>query len=268
MWLSRDALRSDLQKMSLHATTSEKTSIEDRRRKVEERLNQFNKKAEEFIGEYAEDDLEILPQFTGWEDNDNEDCGSEGDHGDDWEEVDEEENSEKPETAPICLPSCLKERDIKRLGLEVLANQELELRKGQANDCLQGLRLALGHKAVLYRTKVRNAKSSTDKTRAWDDIKVASLKVNKHVRAYRRARRALEHLGADDATLARFQELQTKHLKISADITEENRVGQRSDTLPWFWRLDGQNADQHDTWMQECKFIFAGKLVINFRSSL
>jgi hypothetical protein len=23
-----------------------------------------------------------------------------------WEEVDEEENSEKPETAPICLPSC------------------------------------------------------------------------------------------------------------------------------------------------------------------
>ena len=76
-----------------------------------------------------------------------------------------------------------------------------------------------------------------DKTRAWDDIKVANLKVIKHVRAYRCARRALEHLGADNATLARFQKLQTKHLKISADITEENRVGQRSDTLPWFWRL-------------------------------
>ena len=112
------------------------------------------------------------------------------------------------------------------------------------------------------------ARSSVDKTRAWDNIKVASLKVNKHARAYRRARRALEHLGADNATLAHFQELQIKHLKISADITEENRVDQRSDTLPWFWRLDGQNADQHDSWMQECKFIYAGKQVFDFQSSL
>ena len=254
--ISRDALWSDLQKMSQHATASEKTSIEDKRRKIEERLDQFNKKAEELIGEDAEDDLEIMPQFTGWEDNDNEDYANEGNCADVWEEVDEEENSEKPEMAPICLPSCLKQTDVQRLGLEVLASQELELRKGQANDCLQGLRLALGHKAVLYRTKVRMAKSSVDKTRAWDDIKVANLKVNKHARAYRRARRALEHLGADDTTLAHFQDLQSKHLKISADITEENRVGQRSDTLPWFWRLDGQNTDQHDTWMQECKLYF------------
>jgi hypothetical protein len=254
--------------MSQHATTSEKTSIEERRRRLEERMDQFNQKAEEFSGN-AEDDLDILPQFTGWEEGDNDnDCRMAEESLDVWEEVDEEENSEKPETAPICLPSCLKLEDIQRLGLGIIASQELELRKGQANDSLQGLRLALGHKAVLYRTKVRNAKSSMDKTRAWDDIKVANLKVNKHIRAYRRARRALEHLGADDATLARFQKLQTKHLKISADITEENRVGQRSDTLPWFWRLDGQNEDQHDTWMQECKFIFAGKLVINFRSSL
>jgi hypothetical protein len=63
-----------------------------------------------------------------------------------------------------------------------------------------------------------------DKTCASDDIKVANLKVNKHVRAYRRAKRALEHLGTDDATLARFQKLQTKHLKISADITETGLV--------------------------------------------
>ena len=69
-------------------------------------------------------------------------------------------------------------------------------------------------------------------------------------------------------TLAHFQDLQSKHLKISADITEENRVGQRSDTLPWFWRLDDQNTDQHDSWMEECKFIFADKQMINFRPSL
>jgi hypothetical protein len=241
--------------MSQHATISGKSGIEDRRRKLEDRLDHFNQKAAELIGENAEEDLDILPQFTGWEHSDDEEEVAEESH-DIWEEVDEEENSEKPETAPICMPSSLKQEDIGRFGLGVLASQELELRKGQAGDCLQGLRLALGHKAVLYRTKVRMAKSSVDKTRAWDDIKATSIKINKHVRAYRRARRALEHLGADEATLAKFQKLQTKHLKVSADVTEENRVGQRSDTLPWFWRLDGQNADQHNTWMQECKLYF------------
>ena len=251
----RDGLRSDMQKLSQHATALEKSSIEDKRRKLEARLDHFNQKAEEFIGENAEEDLDILPQFTGWKDGDEEENDISEEFLHDWEEVDEEENSEKPETVPIYMPSSLKQDDIQRLGLGMLASQELELRKGQANDCLQSLRLALGHKAVLYRTKVRMAKSSVDKTRAWDNIKATTTKVNKHVRAYRRARRALKHLGADEATLARFQDLQAKHLKISADIIEENRVGQRSDTLPWFWRLDGQNADQHDTWMQECMFI-------------
>jgi len=85
---------------------------------------------------------------------------------------------------------------------------------------------------------------------------VIGVKINKHLRAYKRARKALECLKADAATLSQFQELQTEHLKLSADITEENRVGQRSDVLPWFWRLDGQNADQHNTWMQECKLLF------------
>jgi len=45
--------------------------------------------------------------------------------------------------------------DMHRLGLATMASQELELRQGQANDALEGLRLALGHKSLLFRTKVR-----------------------------------------------------------------------------------------------------------------
>ena len=202
------------------------------------------------MGENGEEDLDILPQFTGWEEDDDDQST------DLWEE-DEEESLETPETTPICMPSSLQPEDIQRLGLGIMAAQELELRKGQASDCLQSLRMALGHKAVLYRTKVRTAKTSMDKTRIWDDIKAITSKVNQHIRAYKRARRALGHLGADNATLKQYQELRTEHLKLNADITEENRVGQRNDVLPWFWRLDGQNADQHDTWMQECKVTFS-----------
>ena len=275
----RDGLRSDVQKWSKHERASVKTTIEDRRKKLEERLNRFNQKAQEMIGDNAEELLDILPPFTGWEErdegiheNENEESdvdedeesnvGEEEESNGDEDEAfdtkeDEDEKSEKPETTPIWMPSSLNPDDVdKSSNLKLLASQELELRKGQASDCLQGLRLALGHKAILYRTKVRQADTNNRKTRAWDDIKVATKKVNKHVRAYRRARRALEHLGADDSTLAHFQELLTKDLKVNSDITEENRVGQRSDTLPWFWRLDGQNADQHKTWMQECKMVF------------
>lgn len=229
----------------------EKTSIEDRRRKLEGRLKDFNQKAEEFIVGNAEESPEILPQFTGWVEGDKEDHENESVNS-----QDDKENLEQPETTPIWMPSSLKPEDIKGLRLGTMASQELELRKGQANDCLQSLRLALGHKAVLYRTQVRSSLHTSEKTRAWDDIKASVAKVNKHVRAYRRARAALKHLGADDATLSEYRELQTTDLKLSADITEENRVGQRSDTLPWIWRMKGQNGNQHGAWMQECEFVF------------
>ena len=172
MALYRDSLRSDLHKMSKQATILGQTSIEDRRRKLEGRLNCFHQKAKEFIGEKTED---ILPQFTGWE-SDDDDKLSEV-----WkeDEKDEEESSESSENAAICMPSSLRPEDIQKLELEILASQELELHKGQASDCLLGLCMALGHKAVLYRTKVRTAKTSTDKTRTWDDIKAITIKVNK-----------------------------------------------------------------------------------------
>jgi len=55
----------------------------------------------------------------------------------------------------IFMPSSLQIADIHRLGLASMASQELELRQGQAHDALEGLRLALGHKSLLFRTKVR-----------------------------------------------------------------------------------------------------------------
>ena len=162
----------------------------------------------------------------------------------------------------ICMPSSFKTDDIQSLGLRDLAAEELELRKGQANDCLKGLQFALGHKAVLFRTKIRNSKTSVGKTRAWADVKAVTVKVGKHVRAYRRARNALERLGADSATMECYQMLRREDLRLSGDITEENRLGQQSDALPWFWRLDGKDAEEQSDWMQECKCYALWKSVL------
>jgi len=139
--------------MLKHASTSEQTSKEDKRRKLEGRLNSFHQKAEEYMGKNAEEDMDILPQFTGWENEKEENLDE---LSDPWEEDEnhEDEDLENSERMPICMPSSLNPEDIRRLGLETLAAQELELRKGQPSDCLQGLRMALGHKSVLYRTKI------------------------------------------------------------------------------------------------------------------
>jgi hypothetical protein len=240
------------------ATASEKTAIKDKQRKLESKLHTFYEKARDFLGDLGDENVETLPQFTGFEAADGDDSGIEV--GSDIDSEDSEENGDggegedkHPENTVICLPSSFEQDDIERLGLHDLAKQEMELRQGQANDSLMGLRMALGHKAIVYRTKVRTAATSHGKTRAWGDIKTITVKVNKHVRAYRRARNAMERLGADDTVLGRYQELKQEHLKLSGDITDENRYGQRNDVLPWFWRLDGQNSDQDDTWMQECK---------------
>jgi hypothetical protein len=68
-------------------------------------------------------------------------------------DADDEEES-LPEKMLLFLPSSVELTDLHRFGLMNLATQELKLRKGQANDALDKLRLALGHKALLFRTQV------------------------------------------------------------------------------------------------------------------
>jgi hypothetical protein len=55
--------------------------------------------------------------------------------------------------------------------------------------------------------------------------------------------------------LTKFQPIYPVDLKMSGDIVEENRIGQRNDALAWFWRIDGTGQDLDDDWMQECKLL-------------
>lgn len=178
-----------------------------------------------------------------------------------WEytEGDEEEEDEvdmpvQAEHVGIWMPSSMDPLVAKDRGLEFLMKEELELRKGQANDCLERLRLALGDKSVLARRNLRLAHSVRTTTRAFKDLLVASAKVKRYTRGYLRARAALQKLGADDATMARYRPIEPADLSVNKDITEENRYGQGSDSLPWIWRTGELNREQEgSTWMDECK---------------
>ena len=143
-----------------------------------------------------------------------------------------------------------------------MADQEIHLRIGQANDSLEKLRMALGQKTSLYATVVRKAKHQSSKAQARTLVNQADSAVEKHAGSYRCARAALVKLGAEEEILEKFKPLTKKDLEICTDIVEESRFGQRSDKVAWFWRLDGGGDPQgNSTWLTEGFLLL---LALNF----
>jgi hypothetical protein len=247
-----------VQRLKKWSTTAEKVAIEDRRRKLETRISNFHKRVYDIM--VSDDDEELVVRQVnndrGSEDEETSDEDEEASDEEEDDSSDDEENEpESPENIPICMPSSIETENNDRESMKVLFAQEIELRIGQANDSLRDLRVALGHKALLFRVKVRKAKTTKGKTKSWDELKLANIQVAKKVRAYRRARSALERLGADATVLHRYKPIKKDDLLLNKDLTEENRYGQRNDVLPWFWMLDGQPAGNQDSWMEECENI-------------
>ena len=124
----------------------ERTALEERHQRLENKIHTFHSKLDTMMEGIENDDLSLRPvEQEDFPTNPHldDDQDSNG-----WQTI-------APEHMSIFMPSSLQFADIQRLGLVTMASQELELRQGQANDALEGLRLALGHKTLLFRTKVR-----------------------------------------------------------------------------------------------------------------
>ncbi|KIK76542.1 hypothetical protein PAXRUDRAFT_169612 [Paxillus rubicundulus Ve08.2h10] len=131
-----------------------------------------------------------------------------------------------------------------------LVEEEIQLRIGQANECLERLRTDLGHKSILYRQNFCSSSSVCTDTRSKKEIQRLIFKINKNVRGYNRAQKALQNLGAFPDVLGRFKLILPADLSVNKEVTEENRFGQGSDRLAWFWHVSGSSTP----WTQECMF--------------
>ena len=169
------------------------------------------------------------------------------------EEIGEEEPEVTPENVPLYLPSNFKPHQRKDWGWQEFGNMELQLREGQANDSLERLRECLAEKSLRFRKDLRPAKGQKKTTRAWDSIHRVDDQIKQAVVTYRTARDAIGELG-EAADLKKFQEITKSDLKMSGDIVEENRVGQRSSILPWFWRLDRKAKEDCGDYEKECEY--------------
>lgn len=168
--------------------------------------------------------------------------------GDDEEPL---ENEVRPDRSVLLMPSMISPLALSSLNIGHLVEAELELRKGQANDSLEGLMLALCTQGLLLRTTVRNADGTKTKTRAFNEVTRVRREVEANVRSYRRARKAILALSTDPALPKQYQPIGKGDLR-TADVTDERRLGQSTDNLAWFWKLGAEKAGKHE-WTEECE---------------
>jgi hypothetical protein len=195
------------------------------------------------------DDENFNNNGSGLAENDDEDdADADEDSGDEDEDA---PLGSHPETAYLPLPSHLGHDHFKNPLIAALAAEEVNLRMDQASDALQQLRISLGLKSALFRSSVSVAKSQYTKTRAWRAINTVDVSVRRHAQQYRNAHQALVHLGASASVMAKFPVLRKEDLKLSRDIVEENRVGQKSEHVTWIWRVEGQSMIGEHEWLTE-----------------
>ena len=255
----RHTLRADVKALQQNPSSEDKAQIQDRRRSLQTQIEAFHQQALHYvrsdIASIARSSLNRAPEVpeADLEESDDETfflgAGPEL----------EEEDAEIPiEQVRLWLPSTFTKSERAQMGLGQVTEVEAELREGQANDALEALREGLAEKSLRFRTQVKPARGQKTMTRAWDSIHRADKEIRGAVRCYRLARNALNGLGVSNELLGRYQEIQKKDLKMSRDIVEENRVGQRSSELPWFWRLDGKWDRDRGEFLKECEHYYLG----------
>jgi hypothetical protein len=174
---------------------------------------------------------------------------------DDGSSYEDEDDSEAPSVHPeeviLPLPSNIISAKLKS-SLEPFLSVERELRKGQANDALEGVRIGLANKSLLLLTDVNNSTSTKQSTRAWAGVRNAQSQILFHANSYQRAWLALKCIGTSEDLLF-YQKLNQSDLVVVKDISMAKRYGQGSDSLAWFWRIGPGKDALTGEWMEECE---------------
>ena len=250
----RCMLKSDIQKLGRNPPSEDQSRIKNRRESLQAKVEAFHQRALRFFHpDAAVPTRSSLSKASGAVGLDLEESDEEAFFLETESEWEEEEVGITIEQVMIWLPSSFTKPERVQMGLLQVAEVEAELREGQANDALEALRGGLAEKSLRFRTEVKPAKGQKTMTRAWNSIHKADEQIQGAVRCYRLARSALQALEVPHKLLSQYKEIQRQDLKMSRDIVEENRVGQRSSELPWFWRLDRKWDRDRGEFLKECK---------------
>ncbi|KIK72053.1 hypothetical protein PAXRUDRAFT_22461 [Paxillus rubicundulus Ve08.2h10] len=172
-----------------------------------------------------------------------------------WEEQNNDPHSNLPlpfiHIPALPLPLSLGRRNCNEHGLAALADLELQLCIGQANDALQSICYTLADKVVLFCTKVRPASNQSANTRTWGKVHQADTVLSRHTQIYRKCQKVMVSLEADQVLMERYKPLVDQDLKVTTAISDPNGSIHRMENLTWFWTMDIPRDAQESDWMSE-----------------
>jgi hypothetical protein len=253
----RSRLLSEIRRLPRKPTVKQELKITRMRSRLGKQVKDFLHGANIFLPNLQEGDLKPIDE--GLLDTPTEETEEPDDLGDSLldeelygeEEDDDEASSDLPETVILPLPSNIISGQLGP-SFQSLRSIERELRRGQANDALEGVRIGLANKSLLLLTDVNKSTSTKQSTRAWASVRNAQSQILLHAHAYQRAWKALKCIGtAEDVDI--YQKLEAKDLVVVKDITSAKRFGQGSDSLAWFWRIGPGEESLTGEWMEECE---------------
>ncbi|KAH9048857.1 hypothetical protein EDB84DRAFT_1556524 [Lactarius hengduanensis] len=245
------AIRYQLQSHGMN-TIEESQIIENKHIRLQKLIDMFSHQADAFLLHHQPIDDAPIPSL--------------GDYAE-YDDVDDMDDSIVPrsktkmsdisgtegtnaEDIPILLPSTLGAEWCILHGVQSLAIKEAKLQYAQANDSIHRMRLALGFKSALFRTKVRGARSQKTKTRAWTAVDNVETTVHQHARNYGMARDAyIKVQQVSDGSLE-LPQLHATDLHVKTAILGAAEVGQRNTQLPWIWSFGFSNMEG-EGWFDE-----------------
>ncbi|KAH9912946.1 uncharacterized protein B0H18DRAFT_889089, partial [Fomitopsis serialis] len=222
------AIQKDVKKMGAAVTGPQELKLAKRRKPLESQIRRFHRRAASIHRrhEWGMAEQEVVDD----------------DSADEWEEDAAVANNPWhifPHTK-LGLPSNFSRNALAANGLQRLAAHELTLRRGQANDALQQLRILIGKKSFEFRTTIRHGRIDGNKKRTRSFTKLGNLDraVQLQAAIYRRARAAMQVLGLSEEEQAKYQQLTADDLKTVTAVAEPNKRGQRHKSSSWIWNVN------------------------------
>ena len=163
--------------------------------------------------------------------------------------------AEAVEHVKIALPSAMGEERLQAHGLQHLLSKEYQLRQGQANDALQGVRVSLANLSFEYGRKLQKIKKSkVKKTRAWAMVQSVGRTLHLHRQIYSYAIDAISRLGDPEKMTGRqYKPLLKEDMKANTAVADPNARGQSKAKPAWFWSSNLAGDMQDNERMVECK---------------
>ncbi|KAK7696208.1 hypothetical protein QCA50_000861 [Cerrena zonata] len=215
-------------------TYERQIALQAKRRRLQGKIDTFMTQSAEYLGTTGQVPTNLIDDDWFNEDDDRDDSmegvlsGSDIPAGE----------SISPETISLPLPSSYGTQTCHE-RLSVVAQCELQLRVGQANDALHDLRVAIAHKSFVYRSRIRKNSPTTGyakRLRSYGDAHAVQMTIDHAAKVYITTRKAMIVLGADRDILSKYKPLNKTDLAASTAVADSNARGQRRDQLSWIWQ--------------------------------